>query len=363
MTRESLPAGPIAPQDVHLTPVGLVSGAHAAAGRPLAGTALAYTGVEVAVRRGGQVSRRVLGLADLAAWADGAGLTAEIGQRLAALSSPRPPFAGLDMGRPLVMGIVNVTPDSFSDGGDFAATDAAVAHGRALLAAGADILDIGGESTRPGAAPVSPVEEAARVVPVIRALVAEGAAVVSVDTRHAAVMAAALDAGAHIVNDVSALEGDPDSLALVAARGCPVILMHMRGDPRTMQVEPWYEDAALDVMDYLLARVEACVAAGIPRGRIAVDPGIGFGKSVAHNLDILRHTALYHGTGCALLVGLSRKRFLAALSRGEAPKDRVAGSLAAGLACLDRGTHILRVHDVAETVQARALWQALHGLP
>ncbi|WP_044564662.1 dihydropteroate synthase [Azospirillum sp. B4] len=359
MTRDSLPVGPIAPQDLYLTPVALLSGSDAGAGNPLAGTALAFTRVEVAVRQTGRVERAILDLPKLAGWATGVGLAAEVDRRVASLSAPRPAFAGLDLSRPLVMGIVNVTPDSFSDGGDFAAAAAAVAHGLALMEAGADILDIGGESTRPGAASVSPSEEEARVVPVIRALAAAGA-VISVDTRHAAVMAAALDAGARIVNDISALEGDPDSLALVAARGCPVVLMHMQGDPRTMQLEPRYADAALDVMDYLLARVATCVAAGIPRERIAIDPGIGFGKTVAHNLDILRHTALYHGTGCALLVGLSRKRFLAALSRGEAPKDRVAGSLAAGLACLDRGAHILRVHDVAETVQARALWQALH---
>ncbi|TWB73534.1 dihydropteroate synthase [Nitrospirillum amazonense] len=351
---------PVAAEGVYLTPVGLLSGLHAPDGHPLAGTALSFTQVEVAVRRPDAVARKVMEPRDLVAWAATAGVGEAVGRRLAALSAPRPAFAGLDLSRPLVMGIVNVTPDSFSDGGDFAAADAAIAHGQALMAAGADILDIGGESTRPGAAPVSPEEEAARVVPVIRALAAAGA-VISVDTRHAPVMAAALDAGARIINDISALEGDPDSLALVAARGCPVVLMHMQGDPRTMQLEPRYADAALDVMDYLLARVEACVAAGIPRARIAVDPGIGFGKTVEHNLDILRHTALYHGTGCALLVGLSRKRFLAALSRGEAPKDRVAGSLAAGLACLDRGAHILRVHDVAETVQARALWQALNG--
>lgn len=341
--------------------MGLLSGPQAADGVPLAGTALAYTQVEVAVRRPDVIARKVMDPYDLGAWAAVVGVAEALNERLTALSTPRPPFAGLDLARPLVMGIVNVTPDSFSDGGEFAGTDAAIAHGRALLAAGADILDIGGESTRPGAAPVSPAEEAARVVPVIRALAGDGA-VISIDTRHALVMAAALDAGAAIVNDITALEGDPDSLALVAARGCPVVLMHMRGDdPRTMQDAPSYADAALDVMDYLLARVAACVAGGIPRDRIAVDPGIGFGKTVEHNLDILRHAALYHGTGCALLVGLSRKRFIAALSRGEAPKDRLAGSLAAGLACFDRGTHILRVHDVAETVQARALWLGLHG--
>jgi len=256
------------------------------------------------------------------------------------------------------MGIVNVTPDSFSDGGDFFDAAAAIAHGRALMTAGADILDIGGESTRPGADPLSPEEEAARVVPVIRALAGEGA-VISIDTRHAAVMRAGLEAGARIVNDVTALTGDPDSLSVVAAAGCPVVLMHMQGDPRTMQRNPTYRDAALDVYDYLAARIAACEAAGIPRGRIAADPGIGFGKTVDHNLHILRQISLFHGLGCPLLIGASRKRFIAALSRDEAPKDRLGGSLAVGLHAFSQGVQILRVHDVAQTYQARALWSAL----
>ena len=173
-------------------------------------------------------------------------------------------------------------------------------------------------------------------------------------------MAAALAAGAAIVNDVTALSGDPDSLATVARTDCAVVLMHMRGEPRTMQQDPVYADVALDVHDALEERIATCAAAGIARERIAVDPGIGFGKTVGHNLALLRRTAMFHGLGCPVLVGVSRKRFIGALSRGEPPKEREPGSLAAGLAALDRGARILRVHDVAATAQARAVWSALH---
>ncbi|MCZ6467234.1 MAG: dihydropteroate synthase, partial [Alphaproteobacteria bacterium] len=267
-------------------------------------------------------------------------------------------FAGLALGRPLIMGIINVTPDSFSDGGEALDAGRALARGRALADAGADIVDVGGESTRPGAAPVAVDDELARVLPVVRGL-SEAGFVVSVDTRHARVMEAALDAGAAIINDITALTGDPGSLGVAAARAAPVILMHMQGDPRTMQDEPRYEDAALDVYDYLAGRVAACEAAGVERTRIAVDPGIGFGKTVDHNVRILNRLALYHGLGCALVLGVSRKSFIARLSRGEAPKQRLAGSLAAALAAVAQGAHILRVHDVAETRQALGVWSAI----
>lgn len=264
-------------------------------------------------------------------------------------------FAGLVLDRPRLMGIVNVTPDSFSDGGRFLETEAAIAHGRALRAAGADILDVGGESTRPGASPVGAAEEKARVVPVVKALAAEGA-LVSIDTRHASVMAAALDAGARLVNDVTALEGDPDSLALVARRVVPVVLMHMRGEPGTMQNDPRYNDVVAEVRDYLERRVAACTAAGIPKERIAVDPGIGFGKTVDHNLALIRHLDRLADLGCAILLGASRKSFIGALSKGEPATERLPGSLAAALAGVARGAHILRVHDVAATAQALAVW-------
>ena len=256
------------------------------------------------------------------------------------------------------MGIVNVTPDSFSDGGQHAETDTAIAHGRRLREEGADILDIGGESTRPGAAPLAPEAEMRRVIPVIRALAADGA-LVSVDTRRAAVMRAALAAGARIVNDVTALTGDADSLAAVRDSGASVVLMHMLGDPQTMQVNPVYADVVREVCAYLAERVQACRAAGLGADRIAVDPGIGFGKTVEHNLALLAGTPRLRALGVAVLVGASRKSFIGKLSRGEPAPERVAGSVAAALAAIERGAHIVRVHDVAATRQGLAVWRAV----
>lgn len=267
-------------------------------------------------------------------------------------------FAGLSLDRVRLMGIVNVTPDSFSDGGETDATAAAVDRGLAMLAEGADIIDVGGESTRPGALPVPVEAELARVVPVVRAL-AEAGALVSVDTRHAAVMRAAIAAGARIVNDITALQGDPEALPVVAAAAVSVVLMHMQGEPRTMQRDPHYEDAAADVHRWLTGRAAACVAAGVPAGRIALDPGIGFGKTLAHNLRIIAGLARYRALPYALLLGVSRKSFIAAADRSVPPKQRLGGSLAAALAGVRAGVHILRVHDVADTRQALAVHRAL----
>jgi dihydropteroate synthase len=272
--------------------------------------------------------------------------------------SGAPAFAGLPLSRTLVMGVINVTPDSFSDGGETLEAQTAVARGLAMLEDGAGILDVGGESTRPGAAPVTVAEEIARVLPVVRGLTAAGA-LVSIDTRRAAVMEAAIGSGARIVNDVTALTGDPRSLSLVAEAGVSVILMHMQGEPATMQLAPHYEDAASEVHDWLVGRVTDCEAAGIGRERIAVDPGIGFGKTVDHNLDILAALDKYEPLGCALVVGVSRKSFIARLSRDEPPKGRLPGSLAAALAAVAGGAHILRVHDVGETRQALSIWRAI----
>lgn len=266
-------------------------------------------------------------------------------------------FAGLDLVRPLMMGIVNVTPDSFSDGGDFAVPESGVAHGLKLMEEGADIVDVGGESTRPGAAPVTPDEELRRILPVIRGLARAGA-VVSVDTRRATVMRAALAEGARIVNDVSALTFDADSLA-VAAQAKGVVLMHMKGEPATMQKVAQYDDAPAEVAAYLSARVAACRAGGMPLERIAIDPGIGFGKTAEHNLQILAKLDRMKAIGAAILIGVSRKSFIGRLSRGEAPKDRLPGSLAAALAAVARGADIVRVHDVAATRQALAVWKAI----
>ena len=269
-----------------------------------------------------------------------------------------PSFAGLSLDKPRLFGVINVTPDSFSDGGEALALSEALKRGRTMLDDGADILDVGGESTRPGAEPVSAEEERARVVPVVKGL-SEMGALVSIDTRRAEVMAAAIDAGAGIVNDVTALTGDQDSLGLVADRGVAVVLMHMQGEPGAMQENPQYENAAEDVFGTLKARFEACEEAGIRRHRIAVDPGIGFGKTVDHNLEILNRLDIYRGLGLPVLLGVSRKSFIAKLSRGEAPKDRVPGSLAAVLAAWAQGVWMFRVHDVAETRQALAVAQAI----
>jgi dihydropteroate synthase len=269
-------------------------------------------------------------------------------------------FAGLSLDVPRLFGIINVTPDSFSDGGEAFGRDDAVRRGRAMIEAGADALDVGGESTRPGADPVAVEDEISRVVPVVRAL-ADLGITVSIDSRRAPVMAAAIEAGAKIVNDVTALTFDADSLGVVAASGVAVILMHMQGEPGTMQDNPHYDDAVMDVFGYLKQRVEVCEAAGIPRDRVAVDPGIGFGKTLDHNLDILGRLDLYRDLGCPVMLGASRKSFIATISRGEAPKDRLGGSLAAVLSAAARGVRLFRVHDVAETRQALAVRQAIEG--
>jgi dihydropteroate synthase len=283
-------------------------------------------------------------------------------EALAPFTAARAPVAGLALDRPRIMGILNVTPDSFSDGGLHATLPAALAAARAMVEAGVDILDIGGESTRPGADPVSVTDEIARTAPVVAALRAEGFALpISIDTRNAAVAAAAIDAGADLFNDVSALRHDPQSLALAADRGVPVCLMHALGDPKTMQDAPAYGDVLLDVLDMLEARVAAAEAAGIPRSRILVDPGIGFGKTVAHNLALVRGLAAFHGLGCAILFGASRKRFIGTISDAPLARERTPGSLAVALEALRRGAQVLRVHDVRETRQAVALWTALNG--
>ncbi len=257
------------------------------------------------------------------------------------------------------MGVVNVTPDSFSDGGLYLDPEAAVAHGEELARAGAAILDVGGESTRPGAEPVAEAEELSRVAPVVAGL-AGGDAEVSVDTSKAAVAAAALDAGATIVNDVTALRGDPGMAALCAERGPTVILMHMRGDPRTMQDDPAYDDVVAEVRAFLAERLEAAVAAGIDEERIWLDPGIGFGKTVAHNLELLRRLPELAGLGRPLVVGTSRKGFIGGIDGSEAP-ERLGGTVASSVLAAAAGAEVLRVHDVAEMAQALRLTTAVLG--
>ena len=324
---------------------------------PLAGTRLAFTTLEVIERAGRATGRRLMGLPEFCE-RDWSGRTLPASGLLEALRSPRPPYAGLTLDRPRIMGIVNVTPDSFSDGGSFATVEAAVGHALRLVEEGADILDIGGESTRPGAEAVPLDEELRRIMPVLEALRPRTDAPISIDTRKAEVMGRAAAAGADILNDVSALTHDPAALEVAAGTGLPVVLMHAQGDPKTMNENPRYDDVVLDAFDFLAERIAACEAAGIPRARIVADPGIGFGKHLHHNVKVLSSLSLYHGLGVPVLLGASRKKLIGQISGGEQPQDRVPGSIAAALAAIAQGVQIVRVHDVAATRQAIAVWQA-----
>ena len=277
---------------------------------------------------------------------------------LDAPSGPAQSWAGLRLDRPIVMGILNVTPDSFSDGGRYPDHRAATEAGHEMVRAGASVLDIGGESTRPGAPAVGPGEEQDRIIPVIRALAREGYRI-SVDTRNASTMAAALDEGACIVNDVSALAHDPGAAPLVAARGCPVVLMHMRGTPETMTSLAVYRDVAAEVAAELGARIDAALRSGIRPEAVAVDPGFGFAKTPAQSLALLRDLPRLRALGYPILVGLSRKAMIGKLSGVVRPDQRGAGSIAAALWAIAHGALIVRVHDVAETAQALAVWQAI----
>jgi dihydropteroate synthase len=272
------------------------------------------------------------------------------------ITRPRPAFGGVDMDAARVMGIVNVTPDSFSDGGRLADVAAGIAQGQKLASEGAAILDVGGESTRPGSDLVSTEDEIARVESVIAGLSKTN--IVSIDTRKAAVMEAAFKAGALIVNDVSALAFDRESAALVAKAQAPIILMHAQGEPKTMQLNPRYDDVLLDVYDGLAESVARAETAGIARYNICVDPGIGFGKSFKQNLELMAGLSLFHGLGVAVLVGLSRKGFVGAVTGEKVAADRVHGSVGGALQAAQQGVHILRVHDVKATVQGLKMFTA-----
>jgi dihydropteroate synthase len=259
---------------------------------------------------------------------------------------------------PKLMGVVNVTPDSFSDGGRYLDAGAAVAHGEKLLRDGAEILDVGGESTRPGAVEVDEAEELRRVEPVVEALAGE--TTVSIDTSKLAVAEAALDAGAAIVNDVTALRGDPEMAALCADRGAGVVLMHMPGSPRTMQDNPAYEDVVDEIKAFLAERIEVAVATGVEEERIWLDPGIGFGKTVEHNLELLRRLQELRGLGRPLVIGASRKSFIGRID-GSDVDERLGGSIASSVLAAAEGADVLRVHDVAETAQAMRVAEAVLG--
>ena len=259
-----------------------------------------------------------------------------------------------------LMGVVNVTPDSFSDGGRFLDPAAAIDHALRLAQDGAGILDIGGESTRPGAEPVSADEELRRVIPVVEGLAGRTEAVVSIDTSKAAVAREALAAGASLVNDVTGLTGDPDMLGVVVDAGCDACVMHMRGTPRTMQEAPRYDDVVADVKGYLAERRDALESAGVPRERIVIDPGIGFGKTFEHNLELLRRVGGFRELGCRVLVGHSRKRFLGEIL-GDPGADRTAATVGVAVWLASQGVDILRVHDVRETADALKAYRAAAG--
>jgi dihydropteroate synthase len=279
------------------------------------------------------------------------------------LSAQRAPIAGVTLDHPRIMGVLNVTPDSFSDGGKFDALLLAIQQAGLMEQCGADIIDIGGESTRPGAELVEAEVEIARVVPVVEALVSKNSTIkISVDTRKSSVATSALSAGAAIINDVSSFSFDPSMLATIAATKAPICLMHAQGDPKTMQKNPTYNNVVLDVYDYLEARVNLCVEAGIPKSRILVDPGIGFGKTLQHNLALLRHIGIFHGLGCGVLLGVSRKRFIGIIGKAAQADTRLPGSIAVALEALRHGVQVLRVHDVAETSQAISLWRSLNDV-
>ncbi len=323
---------------------------------PLAGGVVGFRAVRLVHRdRGGGIR--------LGPLQDAAGLHDPDWLRIRpSIVSERQPFCGVPPGRPALMGIVNITPDSFSDGGLNFSPEAAALHGRRLVEGGAAIVDFGGESTRPGAAEVSEEEEIRRVIPAIeRFREACPDVPVSIDTRKARVAKRALEAGAGIINDVSGLARDPEMIGVALEHGAFVCVMHAQGEPADMQRDPRYRSALLDVYEWLEERVGCLREAGIPCSRIAVDPGIGFGKTFSHNMEILRGLALFHGLGCVLLVGTSRKQFLSRFPGGGPVRSRLPGSVAAALHAAASGAHIMRVHDVSETAQALCLWRVLNG--
>ena len=347
--------------DLYLRPLGFLYGSTArdavsdSRAALLGGGPAAFTMLELIEGAPGRARKSIHAFADLNTTAE-----SSVREWLEHLTAPRGAPAGLTLETPRIMGVVNVTPDSFSDGGLYDTTDAAIAHAARLAKEGSDILDIGGESTRPGADAVEAAHEAERIIPVIKGLCGTKA-VISADTRKADVMRAAADAGAHILNDVSALTYDPSSLEAAAKTGLPVVLMHAKGDPKTMQDDPVYDDVLLEVYDYLAARIGACEEAGISRTNIIADPGIGFGKTLDHNLQLLRGLSLLHGLGVPVLLGASRKRFIGALANEPDAQMRAPGSIAAALTGVAQGVQMFRVHDVAETRQALAVWTAVHA--
>ena len=339
---------------LYLNPLALTRGHAPGPSLPLAGGPLRFVALEAILAAGGRriydAAFPVSALAKLRAALPSA-LHGRCDVLLANLTAKRKPFEKLSFGKPLVMGILNATPDSFSDGGDFFKAGDPVFRARRLVAEGADLLDVGAESTRPGSKPVSAAEELKRLASVL-ADIRKLKIPVSVDTRKSAVMKRALSAGAAIVNDVSALRYDDKSLAVIKNSGAGIVLLHAQGSPATMQKNPRYQDVVLEVFDFLEARIQHCVRAGIAKSRIFADPGFGFGKTTAHNLALLNALALFQGLGVPLVVGLSRKRFLGELTGEKDPRKRLGSSLAEAVLAASQGVQVIRCHDVAETRRA-----------
>lgn len=326
-------------------PIPMQGAARPANARQIAGGWCWFDRVEQITRRGGW--RKLIAIGEVPA------------EVLTRITTPRADIAGLTFDTPRIMGILNVTPDSFSDGGDFSAPEAAMKHARDMVIDGADILDIGGESTRPGA-DVVPVDlEISRTAPVISAIRSEMQTPVSIDTRNAAAAQAAINAGANLINDVSAFSHDADMAGVAADTAAPVCLMHAQGAPKTMQDAPSYEDVLLDVYDYLEARIQMAEAAGIPRARIMIDPGIGFGKRPEHNLLLLQNISLFHALGCVILLGASRKKFIGDITGTASAKDRTFGSVAVAILAVTQGVQMMRVHDIKPTKQAISMQMAI----
>ncbi len=353
---------------IYIRPIALVDSPQSEEGEALRlGGSMVWASRFALIERQGRkvIARQVVGTAGMeqALAALDAPLVAQARAQWAALGKVHAPIAcgerRIRLDQPQVMGILNMTPDSFSDGGRFLDNpDVAIDHAVGMLEEGAAIIDVGGESTRPGAAAVWEGDEIGRVVPMVERLARMGAAI-SLDTRRAAVMEAALAAGAHIINDVSALRYDPRSLELAAGSGAPVVLMHAPGKGEDLHRDGHYDDVVLDVFDWLAAARDEAVAAGIAPERILLDPGIGFGKTLAENLALMNALALFHALGHPLLVGASRKRMIGALSNEAAAHERLGGSITLALKAIEAGAHIVRVHDVAETVQAVRVWRGM----
>ena len=346
---------------IYLQPIGLLYGEVArdaislGEALPLAGSAIAFSAVRLWEGEPGNVKHAIARTSTIQAIAE-----PRIKELLDRIVAPRAAIAGVSMDSPRIMGIVNVTPDSFSDGGEHLEPCAAIDYAKAIANGGADFVDIGGESTRPGAEPVTVDEELRRILPVLSGVAGLPTAL-SIDTRKPEVMREAAKIRADIINDVSAFTFAPNSLATAVKLKKPAVLMHAKGDPKTMQDSPSYRDVVIEVYNFLETRIEAAVAAGLPRSSLIADPGIGFGKTAAHNASLLRSITLFHGLGAPLLTGTSRKRSLQRIADAKAPQEQAAASVAAVLDAVSQGVQIVRVHDVEETRQALAVWRWLRG--